>query len=270
MISFRTLCEDQLREMHVEGIGLEKRLDWELLAIHRTGSEHIFMTWYQMSRDVGIQPSEVFVRGTIGNLLVSYLVGITNYNPLEFHLSSCMAVGYDGMRPPVLAVSLPSRHFDQARQWLQTNRIVTENWDLTPRSDKVANLKETILEITKPRSIDELVKALSLSCGIGVWEDNAEMLLAQETADLSDVISNRDDVFDFLQHKGLGKAAAYRIAMLVCKGRLAHPLRRDDSIYAINLMRDIDVPDWYIESCKKIYYLFPRAYAISYAMLNGK
>ena len=98
--------------------------------------------------------------------------------------------------------------------------------------------------------------------------DNAELLLEQGKADLSEIISSRDDIYDFLRNKGIDEETAYLITEQVRKGKWAYGHSKRYSEY-VGILQDAGVPEWFIWSCSKICYLFPRAHAISYAKLYG-
>jgi len=118
-----------------------------------------------------------------------------------------------------------------------------------------------MLEATRPKSFGELVRISGLSHGTDVWLSNAQSLIESGTARLTDVIACRDDIMNRLISDGLAPKDAFRITERVRKGKgLADADGR--------LMRDHGVPDWYIVSCNKIKYLFPRAHAAAYVTMS--
>ena len=118
-----------------------------------------------------------------------------------------------------------------------------------------------ILEETRPTTFDELIKIMGLSHGKDVWLNNAQELLTNGVvSSLSDVICCRDDIMLTLIQKGMDKAHAFSIMEKVRKGK---PLSEEDE----QAMRAVGVPDWYLESCKKISYLFPKAHAAAYVLM---
>ena len=117
-----------------------------------------------------------------------------------------------------------------------------------------------MLEDTKPRTFSELVRVCGFSHGTDVWLNNAQDLIRSQTAKVAEVISARDDIMNYLIRKGLHPGRAFKIMEDVRKGK---GLRPDD----INIMTDKNVPDWYIQSCQKISYLFPKAHAVAYVMM---
>ena len=114
-----------------------------------------------------------------------------------------------------------------------------------------------MLTATKPKCFADLVRISGLSHGTDVWANNARDLIRNGIATLEQVIATREDIFLYLMKSGLDPASAFGIAEKVRKGR---PLSDTDT----EQMKQFSVPDWYIESCKKISYLFPKAHAAAY------
>lgn len=117
-----------------------------------------------------------------------------------------------------------------------------------------------ILELTKPTTFDELLKISGLSHGTDVWLNNAKDLIDANICTLKDVIGCRDDIMVYLLHKGLKPKLAFTIMESVRKGKGL----KDEWIPE---MKSCGVEDYYIDSCKKIKYMFPKAHAVAYVMM---
>lgn len=118
---------------------------------------------------------------------------------------------------------------------------------------------QEVLTRTKPETYADLLRIAALMHGTNTWSENAEVLLRRGVCTLSDVIASREDLLLFLIGKGMDKKTAFWIMEGVRKGK---GLRAEHE----ERMRALDVPDWYIDSCKKIHYLFPMAHAAAYTM----
>ena len=117
---------------------------------------------------------------------------------------------------------------------------------------------------TKPTTFDELIRLSGLSHGTDVWLGNAQTLIEQGVVTLQEAICCRDDIMIYLIKKGLPPDKSFKIMEAVRKGKVAkgkEPKWKDEYI---PLMKEHDVPDWYIKSCEKIKYMFPKAHAAAY------
>lgn len=147
---------------------------------------------------------------------------------------------------------------------------VDENGQVSACEDipafKSEDIREIIAEL-KPESFDDLVKVLSLAHGTGVWKENGEVLVREQGITLKELISNRDDVFEYLLSMGIDRRMAYKITEMVRKGIIARG-RNAKWHTCKKILQEAGVPDWYIWSCERIHYLFPRAHSIAYLYTN--
>lgn len=128
------------------------------------------------------------------------------------------------------------------------------------------NFVRGMVNETRPTTFSELLQLSGLSHGTDVWLGNAQDLIRSGIADLSTVIGCRDDIMVYLMHAGLEPKMAFNIMERVRKGLWLKISEEERSSY-IEAMRANDVPDWYIESCGKIKYMFPKAHAAAYVMM---
>ena len=113
---------------------------------------------------------------------------------------------------------------------------------------------------TQPKTFSDLVRISGLSHGTDVWLNNAQYYIKEGFTTLRDCIATRDDIMVYLMYKDLPPKTAFTIMEKVRKGK---GLSEDDE----KLMRERNVPEWYIGSCKKIKYMFPKGHAVAYVMM---
>lgn len=117
-----------------------------------------------------------------------------------------------------------------------------------------------MLEEIRPTTFGELVRISGFSHGTNVWTNNAQDLIKNGIADAKEAIATRDDIMNALIQLGMEPSVAFKIMEKVRKGRGLSP--EDEAA-----MKEVGTPQWFIDSCHKISYLFPKAHAVAYVMM---
>ena len=125
---------------------------------------------------------------------------------------------------------------------------------------------QKVLYKTNPTTMAELVRISGLTHGTDVWKGNAEDLIDSGTATLKSVICTRDDIMNHLVYKGVEQLTAFKIMESVRKGKWAKGKEPDQEKYE-QAMRAANVEEWFIDSCRKIKYMFPKAHAVAYVVM---
>jgi len=118
-----------------------------------------------------------------------------------------------------------------------------------------------VLDATQPTTMEELVRISGLTHGTDVWLGNAEPLVINKIAKLNEVICTRDDIMNYLILHGVDASSSFKIMESVRKGKGLKPEMEQKLL-------DNEIPAWYIDSCKKIKYMFPRGHAVAYTMMS--
>ena len=117
---------------------------------------------------------------------------------------------------------------------------------------------------TRPTSFDELIRLSGLSHGTDVWLGNAQTLIEEGVVTLKEAICCRDDIMVYLMKRGLPPDKAFKIMETVRKGKALKDPEKWEGFKAV--MKEFDIPEWYVKSCEKIKYMFPKAHAAAYVI----
>jgi len=196
------------------------------------------------------------------------------YQAIHDNLLKLDLLGHDD--PTVLRELFDKTHKDPRDINLEDKNILKlfQGLDAFEIDKKLVDIKTGLLGIpefgtdfarglvkeAEPKSFADLVRISGLSHGTFVWTNNAKDIVSKGIAKLKEVISCRDDIMNYLISKDIEKPLAFKIMELVRKGK---KVSEEDNA----LLRTKNVPEWYIESMKKIQYLFPKAHASAYVIM---
>ncbi len=145
----------------------------------------------------------------------------------------------------------------------ETMRLLS-NAETTGISEFSTEYVRGILQDTRPTTIEELIKISGLVHGTDLWIDNQQMLVQQNIIKLKDTIATRDDIMLYLMKQGISKEKSFEIMEFIRKGKVLKEKEKWQEY--VQIMNNYNIPSWYIKSCEKIGYIFPKAHATSYVI----
>ena len=301
-IKLKSICNTRIYDkydMNICGTAY-KQLEKELEYIQKQGSAPLLVVVYEALCETGAKSDDYWICGAMGSSLISYLLDLSKIDPLTASpkLYDEFCYGFSGERDFSVEirttkkiyrslvrcfehysgeVSIKHRHFSNGKI-IGVSIIVAQGDDGADMKEYEFNflsvtkpkltlkrlMKSTVFEIVMPETYEDQIKCMGLEHGRGVngvWENNMEDLLKTGTVPLSDLIAHREDVYEFLMNHGIEKEQAYKITEDVRRGIVRR--KGWDQEY-LSILKNAEIPVWFIESCEKIQYLFPRAHDMNW------
>ena len=277
---------------------VKERLNNELKLIIDNNFSGIYLVSQKLVEKSNKDGYIVGIRGSIGSSLVAYCLGITEVDPIKYEIPFEVFAGFNGDKKPDvnltfakeyklrIGTDIPDEikilesnlstilHKLQAETGMdpttislddkQTLNIIFSADTIDIPEFETEDVRNIILE-TKPTNFDDLVKINALSHGTNAWEENAEYLIKDGIATLQEVITSRDDIMIYLMEMGISRETSFDIMEYVRKGKAR---RNKDILWEEykTIMTEHNVPEWYIKSCEKIMYLFPKGHCVGYVI----
>ncbi|MBQ9609151.1 MAG: hypothetical protein IJV15_06850 [Lachnospiraceae bacterium] len=293
----RDICKDRINSKYSEEEyqKVEKQLDDELKIIEDQKSAMDYLLVLDVLENVGAQNDEYVFMGAITSTLVSYLIDISDIDPFDESIPAVYSefcYGLDGGHKTSFELRVNLDLYDRLVNYFETiqnsngkdyfikryddhgkligayieinldNGIFSNNSFLfMPITEPTEIISDEIIRICKPKSFEEYVKCYGLTHGTGTWEDNGKYLINSNGKKLYDLIAYREDVYEFLLNSGIEITRAYDLAEYVRKGKAE---RRGFSEEVKTELISKGIPTWFIESCCKIRYLFPRSHGMTF------
>ena len=277
---------------------VKERLNNELKSIIDNNFSGIYLVSQKLVEKSNKDGYIVGIRGSIGSSLVAYCLGITEVDPIKYEIPFEVFAGFNGDKEPDVNLTFAKEyklnidtdvpdeikilesklstilHKLQAETGIDPTTISLddkETLNIICSADTIdipefetEDVRNIILE-TKPTNFDDLVKINALSHSTNAWEENAEYLIKDGIATFQEVITSRDDIMIYLMEMGISRETSFDIMEYVRKGKAR---KNKDILWEEykTIMTDHNVPEWYISSCEKIMYLFPKAHCVGYVI----
>ncbi len=292
----KNICNTRIYDRYRENTSTAySRMEKELIYIEKQGSAPLFREAFEALRAVGAKSGDYYPMGALASSIVSYLLDFSDIDPLnsDLRLYSEFCYGLEGERVPEIELRVTPdiyrgliryfdsysgdahllyRHFTDGMLFgvrildPQIKKIPDRDNDLRFSFLKIRTGKKHKRNITKgkvfdrvnPQTFSEQVRCLGLSHNAKwAWKKNAKQLYTSGEIAFDQLIAHREDIYEYMMDHGIDKEYAYKIAEYVRKGR-AH--RNGWNPELLEVMLKAKIPLWYMESCSKINYLFPRVH----------
>lgn len=278
------------------------RIEKELKSIIDNKFAEIYLIAYKLVNKIKKDGYIVENKGSIGSSLVAYCLDITEVDPIKYNIPFEICSGNNGNKRPNIALCVPHNNKKQLEKNIDDKYLekkifeiyesnipvilyrLKELTGIDPTSiplddEETLNMicsadtsgipefekefaRNIILE-THPTTFEDLIKIIGLVKGTDTWENNAKDLIKKGTATLKEIIACRDDIMNYLILIGIDDKTAFDIMEFVRKGRASKDRWLDKWTEYKEIMKKYNVPTWYIKSCEKIIYLFPKAHCVS-------
>lgn len=260
------------------------RLTYEIERVEYMGLTQEFLSAEKLVKSYRDNRRYFSVRGSIGSLCLAYVLGITDFDPSQYDISSEMAIGIDGNELPCfdiehdglgLFVVNENTKFAKYRGKLYSVDMNDEGmqygnqkvWDFFSAGNYPSDIgldgddTSRMLILTRPQTIEALAKAFSIVLSAGLFDGNAEKLVKEGILRIQEIPSTRDDFIAFFIKHGIPFSVAHSITRFIRTGR---SIPKQFSKY----ISDAHLPAWLIPLCEKILYLPTRATCIQLSILS--
>lgn len=225
-----------------------------------------YYNYFMLLRECKRKYNLIFPRGIIASSFIVYLLGVSYINPIEYNIPFEMLT--ENKEKIKLYCELDLENNTELNleninsRYESINKMFNEimKYHINFNNNDINILIEKI----KPKNIDELIKIYGMYYGTGVWDKNNEYLIKEHN--INELISTKEDIYLYLISKNIDKDKAIEIMKFIGNGKVK--FNKEKWIQYINLMKEYNIPNWYIESYEKIKYLYPKAHIVCRLVLN--
>lgn len=297
----------KLKELYGNNIedNILERYNFEITSIFQNKFEDIYYQAYMIAKKAKEDEEIMIIRGSGSSSFIAYLLGISYINPIEFNIPFETFANIEGSKKPDFNFEFTTKCAPKIEKYL--NDLLSEEnifsdikilsstiLDMIKELEINTGIKHTdinlkdkelinvfnidvegiksfdtehikkIIDKVKPKNIDDLIKIFSLEHGTALWDNNNEELINEHSID--ELACSRDDVFLYLLEKGIKRKTAFEISEFVRKGK-ASPREEQWKEY-LKIMKQYEIPNWYITSLEKAIYMFPKAHSCNYVYIS--